>query len=210
MSPNARFFVENYLNMLTQNDLLAELRQRLETLTQTIAQITRDKDLSVLRQRPASGGWSVLDCLEHLNLYSDFYLPAFQKAIRRGKTRSSDANYRAGWLGAYFVKSMATTAQGLPVGPMKTFKDKNPALVGTPPDALARFHEQHQELLRLFDAATTTDLQRTRVPISIAPWLRIQLGDGLHFFITHEERHLAQIQRTMAEVLAGQFAGTPK
>ncbi|MCB9080308.1 MAG: DinB family protein [Lewinellaceae bacterium] len=195
--------------MITQNDFLAELRQRLETLTQTIAQITHDQDLSVLRKHPASGGWSVLDCLEHLNLYSDFYLPAFQKAIHRGKTRSSGATYRAGWLGAYFVKSMATTPQGMPVGPMKTFKDKNPSLVGTPSDALARFQEQHQELLQLLDAATATDLQRTRVPISIAPWLRIQLGDGLHFFISHEERHLAQIQRTLAEVFAGQFAGTP-
>ena len=34
-----------------------------------------------LNQKKSPESWSILECLEHLNLYGDFYLPAIEGAL---------------------------------------------------------------------------------------------------------------------------------
>jgi hypothetical protein len=69
-----------------------------------------------------AGGWNVLECLEHLNLYGDFYLPEIRKRIVESSFPPGEY-FKSGWLGDYFVKSMEP---GKTMKKMKTFKDKDP------------------------------------------------------------------------------------
>lgn len=180
---------------------LQHLTQTVERIVETVKEITRNYDYELLAQRPDANRWSVLDNLEHLNLYNDFYLPTFVKTIDKGESKGwkPRTNYRAGWLGTYLTNSMKPQGIKIP-NKMNTFKDKNPILVKVPANVVERFLQQHQQLLQILKRATKTDIQKLRMPTTLGPFPKIRLGDGLAFVIGHEERHLLQIQNTLADL----------
>ena len=155
--------------------------------------------VETLRREPAStwvwrehpGAWNILECLEHLNLYGEYYLPQIEKRIEK-TTVAPDANFRPGWLGDYFAASMLP---GPKMKKMKTFKDKDPR--GTDLDALVfdRFFEQQGQLLELLRQSSRVNLGRIRIPTSISPLLRLKLGDTFRFYVNHMFRHLDQMER---------------
>ena len=150
---------------------------------------------SALTQRPHPHAWKLLECLEHLNLYGDFYLPAVEEAIQAAPPATEEA-YRSGWLGAYFVKSMLPKEGSKK---MKTFKDKDPLGTSLDRTAITRFTAQQHQWLHLLRAAERVSLQHTKVPLSIAPWLKLRLGDVLRFVMAHQERHQVQMQRLQGQ-----------
>lgn len=62
-------------------------------------------DLNSLKWKENTTSWSILECLEHLNLYGDFYLPQIESKIENSTTKN-DLEFKSGILGNYFAKSM--------------------------------------------------------------------------------------------------------
>jgi len=184
--------------MQKTSNYLNELTQTVEQIINTVEAITQSHPKAQLAQRPAPDRWSVLDNLEHLNLYGDFYLPTFEQTIERGRQQGLQPreNYKAGWLGSYFAKSMRPKGGNI-ANRMKTFKSKDPVLTEVPDNVVERFLEQQQKLLRLLQQAEQTDIQKLRMPTTLGSFPKIRLGDAFAFFIAHEERHMLQIQRAM-------------
>ncbi len=192
--------------MQPTNEYLQNLTQTVEHLIVTVEEIIQTHSQEHLAQRPTPERWSVLDNLEHLNLYNDFYLPVFEKTIAQGKTSQSKPRdtYRSGWLGAYLTKSMKP--QGTKISnKMNTFKDKNPVLTNVPDNVVERFFEQHQQLLTILKNAAKVDIQKLRMPTTLGSFPKIRLGDGLAFVVGHEERHLLQIQKTLEDGRIGKL-----
>lgn len=187
--------------MQSTQDYLQNLTQTVEKIVKNIDEITRTYSYEQLAQRPEPNRWSVLDNLEHLNLYNDFYLPIFVKIIDKGEAKGLKprANYRSGWLGNYLTNSMKPKGTKIP-NKMNTFKDKNPILTTVPENVVERFFEQHRQLLQVLKRAAGTDIQALRMPTTLGSFPKIRLGDGLAFVIGHEERHLLQIQNTLEEL----------
>ncbi|MFN7118955.1 MAG: DinB family protein [Saprospiraceae bacterium] len=180
---------------------LQNLTQTVEHIIKTVEEITQTYAYDQLAQRPEPNRWSVLDNLEHLNLYNDFYLPTFVKIIDKGEAKGLKPrlNYRAGWLGNYLTNSMKPKGTKI-ANKMNTFKDKNPILTAVPANVIERFFTQHQQLLQILKRAARTDIQKLRMPTTLGSFPTIRLGDGLAFVIGHEERHLLQIQNTLREL----------
>ena len=80
---------------------------------------------------------------------------------------------------------------------MKSPKNAVPAQHPDPRAMLAEFIDQQETMLKLLDAAASVNLNRVRIPISIAPWLRLKLGDTFLFMTAHIERHLLQAERAI-------------
>lgn len=139
------------------------------------------------RENPAS--WNILECIEHLNLYGDYYLPQIKDKIENSKT-SSETHFKSGFLGSYFAKSMLPKEK---LNKMKTFKDKNPLNCKLDRSVIDTFINQQFELLALLEQAKNVSLNRIKIPTSISGLLRLKLGDTFQFFIHHILRHLKQI-----------------
>ena len=142
----------------------------------------------VLQQRPAHGGWNALECMEHLNLYGDFYLPEIRKRIRESRYGTTPF-FKPGLLGDYFAKSMEP---GPAMKKMKTFKDKNPIRRKLEKETIERFIDQQNEMLELLHKAAAVDLNKTKTSITITTLLKLKLGDTLRFVVAHNRRHMAQ------------------
>lgn len=151
-----------------------------------------------LLQQPAPGSWSVAQCLDHLNGYGDFYLPRLEAALREVPAGTAIPEFRTGWLGNYFARSMEPGADGRPKSKMKAFAKHVPLPDLDAGAVLRRFIEQQDTLLRLLDTAAGRNLNARVIPLSIAGWLRLKTGDVCRFLVAHNRRHLAQAGRALS------------
>lgn len=173
------------------SDLIERTRQNLNH-----AQQLHDLSHESLNYKSAPNSWSALECLEHLNFYGDFYLPEIERRIKASRF-PSQPSFKPGILGDYFAKMMLP---GEKMKPMKTLKSTNPNGSRLNKGSIEQFMEQQKKMLRLLDAARSVDLNRTRTSISIAPMLKLKLGDTFRVVIYHNQRHIAQALRAVKPV----------
>lgn len=143
--------------------------------------------------------WSAKQCLMHLNSYGRYYLPKMEKAIEEAIQRQQKPAIRftAGWLGNYFTRMMLPKETGLPAKKMSAPKEHTPISNEDSYAVIAEFIEQQEKLLRLLRKAKQVDLNRVRIPISIATFIKLKLGDSFLFLIAHNYRHILQAERAL-------------
>lgn len=182
--------------------LATSLLETFETDTRHIMLKTAElKQLpaSRLLQQPAPGRWSVAQIIEHLNTYGRYYLPKLEAAINNKKGDAVEW-FKPGLLGGYFTKSMMPKPDGTISNKMKTFKDYNPAPELDAVKVLQEFEQQELWLLQLLNKAQQVNLNRARIPISIAPFIKLKMGDVFAFNIAHQQRHFIQVNNTLEAV----------
>ncbi len=174
----------------------------IEQTRQVMNQVERLKnyDLNSLTWRANETSWSILECIEHLNLYGEHYLPEIERKIKRA-TFKNEAIFKSGLLGGYFAKSMLPKGK---LNTMKTFKDKNPLHTKLDKGVLDTFLNQQIKLLDLLHQSRNVSLNKTKIPTSISSMLRLKLGDTYQFYINHIIRHLNQIDRIKTQITNAQ------
>lgn len=173
-----------------------ELTRELNTTTTEILEFVKNLQLkseAELNWKANPEAWSILECLQHLNLYGNFYLPAIAHGIQFAKNQSVET-FKSGLLGNYFAESMLPKS---PLNKMKTFADKNPLNSHLDRKVLEEFVEQQDTLLDLLERSKKVNLNKVRVPISISRWIRLKLGDTFRFVIYHHLRHIRQIENIL-------------
>jgi hypothetical protein len=135
--------------------------------------------------------WSILECIEHLNLYGDFYLPEIESSMSKSNRKNTTV-FKSGVLGNYFAKSMLPKEK---LNKMKTFKDKNPINSDLDKKCIDRFIQQQQKILCLLNIAKNKDLSKIKTAISISKWIKLRLGDTFRVVIYHNERHIVQAKK---------------
>ena len=172
--------------------------QLLNTLETTVnkhlqqALLLQNKHTDVLLKPAAGGGWSIAQCLEHLNRYGNYYLPAIQGQIAKSKRQSSIGTFTSTWLGRYFTNMMNPQTGKKKY---KAFKEYIPHAALDAHAVVAEFISQQEKLLALIEQSRNVDLNKVKIPISIARFIRLRLGDVFQFIIAHDERHLQQAAR---------------
>ena len=141
--------------------------------------------------------WSILECLEHLNRYGDYYLPEIKKSIQAAQ-KPNDNEFKSGWLGNYFAKSMLPKEQ---LNKMQTFKSMNPIGSQLDQSVLHEFITQQKTLLELLEQAKGVHLTKNKTGVSISKWIKIRLGDTFRVVVYHNLRHIIQAEKAMEAAL---------
>ncbi|WP_306349719.1 DinB family protein [Flavobacterium sp. '19STA2R22 D10 B1'] len=160
------------------------------------AEHLKGRPLQELNYKATPESWSILECLGHLNLYGNFYLPEIEQRIRVSKTKA-ETDFKTGILGNYFANSMLPKAK---LNKMKTFKNMNPNNERLNQTILDLFIAQQNRMLTLLHQSKSISLNKTKTSISITSLLKLKLGDTFRFVIYHNERHIQQAKR--AEITA--------
>jgi hypothetical protein len=171
--------------------LLADLTQRTQTvMTQTETLLALSEE--ALTQRAEPHKWNALECIEHLNLYGDFYLKEIEQKILAAPRKPQAHNFKTGWLGNKFALSLLPAKEGKKLNSMKTFKDKNTLGKNLTRQTLQRFLKQQERMLELLRQAEQVDVNKVRTGITISKWLTLKLGDTFRVVVYHNQRHLVQ------------------
>lgn len=174
--------------------LLNQLENQVESHLQQAIQKYQNLSDELLLKPSSSGGWSIAQCLEHLNSYGLYYLPLFEKGLAASQDDLSIETLKSTWLGKLAIDTMN------PEKGKKKFKAMKGHIPGAALDAtavVAEFINQQEQLLQILRMAKNKRIQQIKIPISIAKFLKLHLGDAIQFLIIHNERHIQQANRNL-------------
>lgn len=154
-----------------------------------LLEISEDK----LQFKQSTKSWSVLECLEHLNMYTAFYNTEIIKRMNASSLPFTET-FKSTYLGNKFANDMLPK-EGMKT--MNTFKSKNPNASKVDKEQVAHtFIKLQEELLALLGKAKTKNLDKIKTKTTL-PILKFKLGDTFRFVIHHNERHVVQAKRVL-------------
>lgn len=178
-----------------------ELQTRLSAVLQTVEQEFASMSDQQLRWKPAPERWSIIECLQHLNLAERFYIRNIQhKVDKLGliQTTPTDQTLQSDWVGKALLFA---------VDPQVKLKLPAPGVVRPrsaadliPADVIGQFMNLQTLLRDLLPKAVYLDWNRDKVMTLFGNWLKIRLGDAFLMLLAHTERHLKQALRVKAEM----------
>ncbi|SMD33050.1 DinB superfamily protein [Reichenbachiella faecimaris] len=156
------------------------------------------RDQDELNYKPSPEQWSVLECIEHLNIADAHYLAQFDKKLDSSPF-SAVEEFKPGWMGNYFVKMIKPSADGKIPAPMKTLKKFRPE-VSVQYDTLSKFLEDQDHIIDALERSKSLDLNKVKITSAIGPIVTFKLGDAFRFLIGHNQRHIIQAQRVLEQL----------
>lgn len=192
------------MEVIRTKELLLSLQEQTENQLTLAINSWQNLPSSLLTIAPATGKWSAAQCIEHLNIYSRYYLPAIETAIQKALTQKQKPSnqFKSGWLGAYFVRLMQKDPSKNPKDKMKAPKNAQPPSTLDAAVVVAEFIDHLENMQQLIEKAKGIDISKTRVGISIARFIKLKLGDVFSFNVAHTQRHLMQAERAISNVRA--------
>ena len=185
----------------TAHDLQTRLSVILETVEREFAPLTDAQ----LRWKPAHDRWSIVECLQHLNLAERFYIRNIQHKVDKiglVQTNPTDQTLASDWIGKAML--FAVDPQVKLKIPAPGMTRPRPAADLAPADVMSQFIDLQTLLRSLLDKAVYLDWNEDKVMTLFGNWLKVRLGDAFRMLVSHTERHLKQAMRVKAEM--GTFA----
>jgi uncharacterized damage-inducible protein DinB len=178
---------------MKSNDLLQQVEAATIALLKRAEETFAPLSTEALNEKPSPQKWSIAECLEHLNYYSDYYNKAIKVAIETAQEKQwkEVPTFNSTWLGKKSIESVDPNN----VKATKTPKALNPASSSVRPDVVARFISAQKEFLSLIEAAKKINLNKAKVRIEVFKLLKMRLGDLFLFMIAHHQRHCNQALR---------------
>lgn len=147
--------------------------------------------------RSEPGRWSIGECLAHLNVTGQVYLPVIDRRIREARAagRTSPGPYRYSFFGKLIVRGIEPPAK---------IKFKAPKIFAPQPEHLLSsvgpaFITLQEQLIKQLRAANGLDLGGVRITSPASKLLKVSLGQIFLLTAAHERRHLYQARQLKAD-----------
>ncbi len=138
----------------------------------------------------APGSWSIGQCLEHLRVGNEIYLPAIANSLE-GRQQSPVQEVNLSGLSRWFIHNY--------IGPSLGTRAKAPRKIrpaaAVETSVLDAFLRSNQMAQALISRAGAYNVNRLRFKNPFVPLLRFTVGTGLEIVSQHESRHLLQAER---------------
>lgn len=181
------------METINKKELLQNLDDAVEQHIADAVALFQNSDNEFLNQPSATGGWSIAQCLDHVNSYGHYYLPRMREKLRVALPAKTEG-FTSTWMGAYFTKMMDPETGKRK---FKAFKGHIPPSKLDSAEVVGEFIRQQEELLYLLRDGAAKDLDAIRIPISVLPVIKMKIGDVFQFLIAHNERHMRQAKRNL-------------
>ncbi|GAB3013736.1 DinB family protein [Spirosoma pulveris] len=177
------------------------LQQRLKTAIDTVEREFSTLTDEQLRWKPAPDKWSIVECLQHLNLAERFYIRNIQHKVEKlGFIQSvpDDQRLESDLVGKALL--YIVDPQGKLKFPAPGMIRPRPAADLQPADVMGQFLDLQTLLHSMLHKAVYMDWNREKLMTIFGNWLKINLGDALRMLVAHTERHLNQAMRVKDEI----------
>src|SRR5215468_9037637 len=144
--------------------------------------LTAELNVEQVNWRPSPGSWSIGQCLEHLCLGNEAYLPAISAALK-SEPASPVQEITPGWFARWFIRSFIEPSQVTKRASAP--KKIAPGRDNVPLSIVERFLSGNQEARRVIRQAEAYDVNRIRFVNPFLPLLRFTVGTGLKLTCGH-------------------------
>jgi hypothetical protein len=134
------------------------------------------------------------ECFEHMDVTVNLYLPAIDAAIEKAKAlgrRGGETPLQPAFFARWFVGLLEPP----PKRRFRAFGPFVPQQIRPIAEALPRFLQLRDALLRRLGQAEDLDLQRAKLRSPAVPLLRFTLAETFAIITAHDRRHLWQAEQ---------------
>lgn len=148
--------------------------------------------------RPSPDQWAIGECLTHLNITSERFIPLIDDAIREGRARRLEGT-------GPFGKGLIGWALQRFLEPPYKIKTKTapafePAAVDSMAETLERFDYLQQEVQGRIDRASGLALNRLRIVSPFDARVKYNLYAAFCLIAAHQRRHLWQAEQVRSRL----------
>jgi hypothetical protein len=150
--------------------------------------------------RPSPARWSVGECLTHLNITSEQFIPLLDQAIRDGRARSVEGRppFGLGLVGWALLKFIEPPYRMK----TKTAPAFEPARLESMAATLDRFDYLQQEVQARIDRSAGLALDRLTLISPFDGRVKYNLYAAFRLIAAHQRRHLWQAEQTVRLTIA--------
>lgn len=153
--------------------------------------LARGLSAAQLNWQPSSHQWSIGQCLDHLLVANEVYLPPISRALD-GRASSPVDETMPGPLGRFFIRTYIEPST-------QRLRGRAPRKIRPaqqiPPDILDRFLRSNDLARAMVRRASAYDVNRIRFVNPFVPLLRFNVAGGIEVLWRHQHRHLRQAER---------------
>jgi hypothetical protein len=177
---------------------LGQIKQELLDARERARRLSEGLSETLWASAPEPGRWSIAECIIHLNITSERFIPIIDDVIREGRetgVRATAPPRRdlVGWLLAKWLEP-PYRMRG------KTTSPFVPARIEPMADVLERFDYLQGELLVRIDRAQGLPLERLRVASPFNAKVKYNLYSAFCLLPVHQRRHLWQAELVLARL----------
>jgi hypothetical protein len=167
----------------------AEFRSVAERASIVVLRVGR----SHVIEQPAPTQWSIAECLTHLTMVTEAYLPIWRDALVRARAEglAGKPPFRLDLWGRFWVWFLEPP-------PKVRFPAPNrfvPLEVGTGDGVLDSFLQRQDQVLALIGLAEGLAVDRIKIPSTFEHRVRYSVWSSFRANLSHQRRHLWQAER---------------
>jgi hypothetical protein len=180
-------------------DAIEGVEKELNDATQRAWSLVQSTDGRLFTVRPNASSWSAAECLSHLSISTELFLPVLQKAIDEARKR--------GLTGAKRQPKMDVIGRVLrwflepPIRQrLKTRAPFVPRSVRAKAEAFGEFAALQSKLAEQIAAARDLDLSKVKIVSPFDKRVRYNVYSAFRIVIAHQRRHLWQAEQAVASL----------
>ena len=176
---------------------LTDVADQLESNSLRVVELFRDLYPHQLNLRPETHSWSIAECVVHLNLFSETFIPVMKEVSSKARSEGCHRN------GALRMDVTGRLLKFVLEPPTKwhsvTTSKFEPLLVEPIEQVAPNFLELQKQLTELVEEVADLDLNRIRMVSPVSSRVRYNLYSCFLIIAAHQRRHLwqAEQRRTM-------------
>jgi hypothetical protein len=179
-------------------DPLDELEQELNEATRRAWALVQSTDGRLFTVRPEPGRWSAAECLAHLSISTDLFLPVLRKAITQPGKRAKKKQPKMDLLGRILRWFLEPPIRQK----VKTSAPFVPKAVRAKADAFGEFAGLQEKLIDVLRDARDADFGQ-KIVSPFDKRVKYNLYSAFRIVAAHERRHLWQAEQTVAALRSG-------
>lgn len=179
---------------------LEVVEEELEEASRRARALVDGTEARLFTVRPNPRSWSAAECLSHLSISTQMFLPVLQKALEEGRTKGLKAG------GVPKMDLMGRVLRWFLEPPIrsrvKTTAPFVPRSVRAKSEALAEFATLQQQLRAIVSTARDFDTTKVRVVSPFDKRVKYNVYSAFRIITAHQRRHLWQAEQAVAALRA--------
>lgn len=186
--------------MTDNTDLFAAVEAELNDATERARALIESTDARHFTVRPHPGSWSAAECIAHLSISSESFVPVLREAIAKvdgvaGRKSQPPSEDLIGRILRWFLEPPIRAR-------VKTSAPFVPKAVRARAEALSEFMKHQKTLLDLLRQVRDAEASNVKIVSPFDQRIRYNVYSAFRIIAAHERRHLWQAEKALRDVRA--------
>jgi hypothetical protein len=174
---------------------LHDIEAQYDKIISEVREFTEPLSEEQFNWRPDETKWSIAECIDHLSVTANGYLPNIEKVIKASSESKAPAGQQIkfGIIGKIFRK-----LEPPPKNKIKAPKKLAPRKNLDKNTVLKEFFAVQEKIKELINKSIGLNINKLKVPSPVLSLIKVRIGEFYAFTAVHERRHIWQIKEILS------------